>query len=557
MIDGRALPSAAALEDVLRQGREALAAGEVEGALRTFDAALRIKPTYAPAWRAKGRALRVAGNAKGALDCYAEALRHEPGDESSWLGLALALHALGRRTDEMLAYEEMLRRNPRNVAAWTNRGVTLHEEGRYEEALACYDRILANRPEIAAAWNNRGAALLRLGRPEEALAAFDEALALDPGFSDAAANRRTAFTQLGREAAEPARLSIPPPAALPLAKQPRVLANLGLPAMDAWRRNRPSTADEFAGLAITLLDDGAPEAALAAYRRAEGLGGGALAAIGGVVALDVLHDPKATAEAIRLVAFADVPRAAVLAARAKESQGDLAGARTVLATALEHRPDLGWLWRWKAILELRLDLVGDARVSMERAAKEDPGDPEAWADVAATLHRAGLSDEALGACDRALALDASCALALNNKGVILAAKGRAEEAAAVFRDAAKRSDDATISFNQAQLAESREQLRAAMEFYDDALAAAPKDAEFLAGRRRVIGRVGARDRKSRDRFVDRLCEVPGLGPATARRIVDTGFDSPARIRNAGEADLRDVAKLTEAQARAVKRAFRV
>src|SRR5207245_7808695 len=89
-----------------------------------------------------------------------------------------------------------------------------------------------------------------------------------------------------------------------------------------------------------------------------------------------------------------------------------------------------------------------------------------------------------------------------------------------------------------------------MEFYDDALAAAPKDVEFLAGRRRVIGRVGARDRKSRDRFVDRLCEVPGLGPATARRSVDTGFDSPARIRNAGEADLRDVAKLTEAQARA-------
>ncbi|HEV8594818.1 MAG TPA: tetratricopeptide repeat protein, partial [Thermoplasmata archaeon] len=88
MTEPPALPSAVALEDVLRRGRAEMEAGHIDGALRTFDAALRIKPTYAPAWRAKGRALRTAGNASAALDCYAEALRHEPEDESSWFGLA-------------------------------------------------------------------------------------------------------------------------------------------------------------------------------------------------------------------------------------------------------------------------------------------------------------------------------------------------------------------------------------------------------------------------------------------------------------------------------------
>ncbi|HYS70819.1 MAG TPA: tetratricopeptide repeat protein, partial [Thermoplasmata archaeon] len=330
MIASRSLPSTLALEDVLRKGREALEAGQVEGALRTFDAAIRIKPTYAPAWRAKARALRTAGNPQAAVNCYREALRHEPEDEASWFGLALTLHALGRRADEVLAYEELLRRNPRSTPAWTNKGVALHETGKFAKALACYDRILEMRPELASAWNNRGAALLRLARPEDALAAFDEALALDPGFADAATNRKTVLARLGRDDPMPGSITLPPPTPVPGPLQTRVLSSLGLASIDAWRRDRPRSAEDFVAVGASLLDDGKPEASLAAFRKAEALGAGPLAILGIATALEVLHDSRLAAEAERLMTIEGIPRAAIAAARIRESAGDPAGARAAL-----------------------------------------------------------------------------------------------------------------------------------------------------------------------------------------------------------------------------------
>ena len=557
MIEHRSLPSAVALEEVLRRGREALDAGRVDGALRTFDAALRIKPTYAPAWRAKGRALRAAGDPGAALACYAEALRHEPEDDASWLGLALTLHALGRRTDELRAYEELLRRNPRNVAGWMNKGAVLHESGRYEDALACCDRILSARPEVAPAWNNRGAALLRLGRPEDALVAFDEALALDPGFGDAAANRRAVLARLGREAAPPVALPIPPPTPLLRSLQPRVLANLALPAMEAWRQDPPEAADDLVALGTALLDEGSADAAAAAFRKAERLGGGSVAALGRLRALSVAGSPFMAEEADRiLAAHGESPPAVLAVARVREAAGDLAGAWAALDGLVKEHPGLSWASAWKGILQLRLNRPAEARRSLEMATRDDPSDAEAWATLAAGLHREGRSGEALAACDRALAADPACAAAHNNRGVVLASLGRRKEAESAFRQAARHADDGTVALNRASLAEASGRLRAALAHYDAFLATEPTDANARAVRRRVLGRLGARGRKSLGRLLERLASVPGVGPATARRITNAGFDSAAKIRRARVGDLRVAAKLSGAQARAVKRAFR-
>lgn len=496
MTDARSLPSAVALEDVLRRGREEMEAGHLDGALRTFDDALRIKPTYAPAWRAKGRVLRAAGNAQAALDCYAEALRHEPEDQASWFGLALTLHALGRRTEEVTAYDELLRRNPRSVAAWMNKGVALHEAGRYAEAIACYDRILAMRPEVAAAWSNRGAALLRLTRHEEALDAFDEALALDPMFGDAAANRRTVLGRLGRPVPEPTTFEIPPPITLAVPLQGRILANLGLPAHEAWRRSPPETADDYVSLGTALLDEGKPEAAGSAFTVAERKGGGAVAALGKMLALDVVGDPNAPEEASRaLAAYPEVPRVAFTVARVRESAGDREGALAALDLLVSQRPDLAWVWNWKGLLELELGRAADARLSFEGATSADPGDVEAWTNLAVALVRDGNPQEALAACDRALRIDGAYAPAWNNRGVVLASLGQLREAEDSLKEADRTGPDTAISLNRAFLAETRRQNRAAKSQYDRILQAAPKDRDAVAGRRRVQGRLGARARR--------------------------------------------------------------
>ena len=494
MIDPRSLPSTVALEDVLRRGREEFDAGRVEGALRTFDAAIRIKPTYAPAWRAKGRALRVTGDSQAALDCYAEALRHEPEDEISWFGLALALHALGRREEEVAAYDELLRRNPRSVVAWTNKGVTLHEAGRYEEALACCDRLLALRPEIAAAWNNRGAALLRLRRLEEALVAIDEALALDPVFADAAANRRSVLAQLQREEPAPLPIDLPDPATLPPSVQATLMANLGLPAIEAFRRTPPDTHEGYVALGTALLDEGNPEAAAAAFERAMARGAGAAAGVGKLFALEALGHPALAAEAPRLLeAFRGVVRIAIEVARIRESSGDLDGAIATLGGIVELEPDLAWIWGWKGLLEIRAGRDGAARASFEEATAGDPQDADAWANLGATLHRLGAATLALAACDRALAADPDHPAAWNNRGVVLSSMRRMEDAEEAFRHAVN-GGATTAALNRASLAESRGQYRVAFDRYA-AVLAHTEDPDAVAGRRRTAGHLGAKARR--------------------------------------------------------------
>jgi tetratricopeptide (TPR) repeat protein len=555
VIDPRSLPSAVALESVLQAGREALAQGQVANALRTFDEALRIKPTYAPAWRAKGRALRFAGDPKAALDCYAEALRYEPADEGAWFGLALALHEMGRRDEELEAYDELLRRNPRNVAAWMNRGVALHEEGRYEDALACYERILAMRPEVAPAWNDRGAALLRLGRLDEALISFDEALALDPALEDASANRAEAARRLERST------SLPPAIALPLATLPpsaqlRVLSNLALARVDAWRAMKPQGTDDFLALGSALLDEGLPEGAGAAFGKAAAMGGGVAAALGGLLSLTVRNDPGVLDEAGRiLAAYGDLPRVAIAIASIRESRGDLEGALTAIDGATSRGDDgIGWLWNWRGRLFLALGRAEDARVAFEGATARDPDDEEAWTNFAASLHLVGRPEEALAACDRAIALGHSAA-ARNNRGVILASMDRGAEAERLFRRAESRH--AVALLNRARLAEDRRQFRDARRLYDSCLAVMPGDAEAVVGRRRVLGHLGAQGRETRRRMLARFASVPGIGPSAATRIWDAGFDSAAKVRRARAAELQESAKISKAQARALKSSFSV
>lgn len=552
----RSLPSAVALEDVLRRGRDALASGHLEGAVDTFDAALRMKPTYAPAWRAKGRALRAAGDLQNALECYAEALRHEPDDEASWFGLGLTLHSLGRPDEEVQAYDELLRRNPKHVAARMNRGVALHESGRYEDALACYDEILEMRPEFAPAWNNRGAVLLRLNRTEEALEALNEALALDPANEDAAANRKAVLERLGRDDPPPPPYEIPMPVPLPPKLAPRALANLGLPAVAAWRRHRPETPDDYVALGTALLEDRMPALAAGAFAKAEAGNAGPVAAVGKLLALEAAKDSQAASVASRTAeAFPEVPRVALAVARVRESTGDREGAMAALDALLARKPDLAWAWGRKGMLALQSGEASAAVEAFRRATELDPGDPDAWANLAASLHREGKPGDALSACDRALALNASHHAAMNNRGVILAHRGEPHAADQAFRAAAKATPSPSVTLNRAHLAESRGRHSTAARLYEKARSMDPEARESDAGLSRTRRALRERDKARTAQLRARLESVPGIGPATAKRVLKAGMDTAAKVRRATTRALRD-AGLTPAQARAVRRAFK-
>lgn len=109
----------AAPEDPLKAIRDALAAGDAEGALRALDA-------IAPADAGTGApgeidALRAAafaqlGRHDAAIAAYRSALRRQPDLGAWWAGLGLSLEARGFAVDAQAAYREALRRGPLDAA---------------------------------------------------------------------------------------------------------------------------------------------------------------------------------------------------------------------------------------------------------------------------------------------------------------------------------------------------------------------------------------------------------------------------------------------------------
>lgn len=169
--------------------------------------------------------------------------------------------------------------------------------------------------------------------------------------------------------------------------------------------------------------------------------------------------------------------------------------------ALEAAP--GWLWALVVVLLLAIAALiayivrGVAIVEQEAGEKRsaeasqhlehagaDVVDPETLLSAGYTCQQAGEYGEALDAYDRVLQIDPEDQAALYNKGVVLLAIGRGEDAEAVLRHLLEIAPDhalAAKALGQIYIAERR--YEAALSVLEPALAAHPglADLQRLAG----------------------------------------------------------------------------
>lgn len=100
---------------------------------------------------AEGRAALSAGNADGAIDAFEAALAIQPGATEVTLGLAEATRRQGMQGKALHYYREAIERDPRNFAAIAGEGQTLLEKGAVEKAKRMLTRLQlscgANCPE--------------------------------------------------------------------------------------------------------------------------------------------------------------------------------------------------------------------------------------------------------------------------------------------------------------------------------------------------------------------------------------------------------------------------
>jgi tetratricopeptide (TPR) repeat protein len=197
-----------AARDAIDRALPLLRSGDLAGAARETEAALRGAPDDPGLLRLWGYILQTQGRFAEAASCYAKVVAREPRDWEIWNNLGNARRAAGDGPGAIDALAEARRLRPDLPAIHYNLGVSLAEAGRLEEGTGAFAEAARLAPDNPGALLELGRALRHLGRHDDALPPLVRAGELAPGNADVEMERARALSGLGRyDEAEGAYLS--------------------------------------------------------------------------------------------------------------------------------------------------------------------------------------------------------------------------------------------------------------------------------------------------------------------------------------------------------------
>ena len=144
-----------------------------------------------------GLALYESGDVPGAIRHGEEAIRILPGFASARSNLGVALADAGRFDEALAQYHRAIELDPSDPDVYNNLGTTYYRSHRFDEAIAAFRDALARRPGHASAQYNLGTALAAKGDFPAAAEALREAVRLDPGNPSAHANLASVLLAIG------------------------------------------------------------------------------------------------------------------------------------------------------------------------------------------------------------------------------------------------------------------------------------------------------------------------------------------------------------------------
>jgi serine/threonine-protein kinase len=166
-------------------GRELMASGRPDEAVRFFAVATGIRPRSALALSGLGKALLQSGRPAEAADIFRELTRLRPEEALSHVALGSALLALGEPQEADGEFSEARRLKPDDWMVRDQIAIALSERGDWAAAVQEQRESVRRFPSLAVVHKALAHALQSAGRTEEAVAEFREAVRLDPRFSAA------------------------------------------------------------------------------------------------------------------------------------------------------------------------------------------------------------------------------------------------------------------------------------------------------------------------------------------------------------------------------------
>lgn len=171
-------------------GRAEAGLGELEDAVRSFQAAVHSQPDFVEALEEGARTLHQLKRHGEAAEWLQRLLRLRPTPFNRIL-LANELTKSDRAAEAAELLQQACAEDPANPEAFVLRHDAMMKLDRFEDALADMDHALTLVQPNASLLVNRSVPLERLGRYDESLACVEQALALDPSHRQALVNRAT------------------------------------------------------------------------------------------------------------------------------------------------------------------------------------------------------------------------------------------------------------------------------------------------------------------------------------------------------------------------------
>jgi tetratricopeptide (TPR) repeat protein len=118
------------------------AQGDLEGAIKDSEEAIRLKPDFAMAYNNRGLARADKGDLTEAIKDYNEAIRLKPDYANAYYGRGIARYDQGDFAAAIKDYTEAIRLKPDYADAYYNRALVWEKKKDYRKAIADYQKYL-------------------------------------------------------------------------------------------------------------------------------------------------------------------------------------------------------------------------------------------------------------------------------------------------------------------------------------------------------------------------------------------------------------------------------
>ena len=136
-------------------------------------------------WFNLGLKQASAEDFQGAISSWEKALKLNPDVSEAWHNRGSALGRLGKYTEAIKSFDRAIRIAPERYQAWNDRAHALYQVQEWEQAVESWDKAISIMSDNYQFWYNRGCALEQLERFNESISSYEKALEIKPDFQSA------------------------------------------------------------------------------------------------------------------------------------------------------------------------------------------------------------------------------------------------------------------------------------------------------------------------------------------------------------------------------------